>query len=133
MLIKDWNNEHKTLFKSYEIELIVASAMEYQNISPSNTMVHNAIGCFKEIISFTDRSPVYPINWKYFNSDLDLEKFGNKVVMVDPANPSATLADRFTMKTLKQIRSMTDQALAFVSQRRFGAVFDPSNELPDFW
>jgi len=76
---------------------------------------------------------VYPVEWKYFNPDSDLQDLDNEFIIIDPANPRENLAKAFSRPALIQIRSLAHQAITLLTQKRYNEAFDPGNQVRAFW
>ncbi len=112
LLIKDWVQKNKVPLKSFFVELIVASAIEYRDISINKSLQHNLRECMKEIMAMTDGSPIYPVNWKYFDeTHYDIQSSKAKAVIIDPANPRDNLGKKLSLEDLKQIRSLASKKI----------------------
>jgi HD superfamily phosphodiesterase len=66
----------------------------------------------KEIMAMTDGSPIYPVNWKYFDeTHYDIQSSKAKAVIIDPANPRDNLGKKLSLEDLKQIRSLASKKI----------------------
>lgn len=132
LLLKDWKNEHDLNIKSYIIELIVASALKYREIEDENPWEEDLIECFKEIISMIDGSPIFPINWKYFDEEKDLDKFKSDRIIIDPADPTVNLANDIREESFKILKSEATRALNNIKVGNYDAVFNYKRRLEDY-
>lgn len=113
LYIKNWVKANKLALKSFHVELIVAFAVERRGILATHPLRDNLIECFKVIMSLVDGSPVFPVNWEYFNKDKDLAYFKkDSVVLIDPANPKDNLAKGISKVDWKIIRSMAHKQIS---------------------
>ena len=133
MLLKDWNNEHDKPLKSYHIELLVASAAEYQEFDLRKGLEENLFECLRETAAFARGEPVFPVNWKYFDPEFDGAKFGDALVLVDPANPCDNVAESWSESEGESLERLANQAMSIVSQSRYRELLDPRETRREFW
>ncbi|SIR06524.1 hypothetical protein SAMN05920897_1326 [Alkalispirochaeta americana] len=130
ILIKDWKNEcGLNCLKSYIIELIIASALEYRNISEESSWESDLVECFKEIVSMTDGSPIYPVGYKYFNPAEDLAVTASRRVIIDAGEPYKNLADEYDEDFFRLVKSESTKALNHIKNKEYDKVFNIKGRL----
>jgi hypothetical protein len=126
MLLKDWNNEHGNLLKSFHMELIAASAYEYRlenNYTPEACLS----ACFKDIQGMIDGTPIFPVNWEYFNPD-SLKDHYDFPLLIDPADPSTNLLADLTAEQSMNIKRNATRAMSLLECKNYGLIFDPKEK-----
>ena len=133
MLLKDWKNEHglKQL-KSFHIELIAAHAFHYR-LENKYTIDTFLIACFQDIQGMIDGSPIFPVNWEYFDVN-DIEDHYDFALLIDPANPRENLLEilETDVDMKNQIKSEASKAISNIENTRYDKVFDPKNKTKFF-
>jgi len=130
MLLKDWKNKHKINLKSFHMELIAASAYEYR-LENNYTLETFLISCFQNIQGMIDGTPIFPVNWEYFDKS-SLNTHYDFPLLIDPANPNENLLKNLSAENAKNIKNKATKAIAHIKKGFFGKVFDPKNQTKIF-
>jgi hypothetical protein len=125
-LLKDWKNEHKLPLKSFHMELIAASAYHWRMKNCYN-LEDRLQDCFVEIHEMAEGTPVYPVNWKYFDED-EIKGRDDYPILIDPANPRNNLLEGLTQDECSQIRKLAKGAVSLLEKKKYGPIFDPQNK-----
>lgn len=130
MLLKHWKSEHGVPLESFHLELIAASALANREPeSPDLIVVLDA--CFREIQSFCDGLPVFPVDWDWYDDEAIHDSFPTQWVIVDPANPRDNLAVSLDQSKIDVIRSKATRAISKLRTGELAEILDPDG-LVDF-
>jgi len=132
MLLKDWNNKNKNeiKLKSFHMELIAASAYEFRLENNYNLDMF-LISCFQDIQGMIDGTPIFPVNWKYFDENSLYDHY-DFPLLIDPANPKENLLEYLSDEDAKKIKSKVTKAITNIKNENYGKVFDPKNKTKFF-
>ena len=128
MLLKDWKDENSVPLKSFHLEFLAASALEYRS-DEANDIESLLDACFREIQGFATGTYVCPVEWPYFEEQHIPDNFPELCVLVDPANPIDNLTSHLTSKEIKAIKSEASRAAWLIKEKRYTELFDPDNKL----
>jgi hypothetical protein len=112
------------------MELITASALRWR-MEGYYSLEEFIRACFQEIQGMTDGSPVYPVEWDYFD-DEELEGRNDYPLLIDPANPANNLLECLTADDFSRIRRYASRAITLLDREDYGLVFDPRNKTGRF-
>jgi hypothetical protein len=135
MLLKDWRNkhlknEHEVQLKSFHMEIIAAHAYKYR-LENNYTIETFLISCFKDIQGMIDRTPIFPVDWEYFDEKNIYEHY-DFPLLIDPANPEDNLLKGLSDEDAKKIKSEATKAISNINNEKYGKVFDPKNKTKCF-
>lgn len=129
-LLKDWKNEHEIPLKSFHMELIATSAYRWRG-EGCHSLEDYVRVCFQEIQSMTDGSPIYPVDWEYFD-DADIASRNDYPLLIDPANPANNLLEGISDEAVARIRAGASRAITLIGRAEYGPIFDPQNKTGTF-